>query len=177
LFGLRTPPGAGTAFILRRRGPGLLRGMGDRAILDLSSMLWIYGWIIRLRYSNIYLAAIDFYSIRLTRRSREEMLTPRNSTAEIARQPVIGLALVCAGSIVLASCSSVLSEMPTQVGGLPAGTPQRPAAAPEYPAVHEMPPPRTAAVLTEEEKKKVEAELAAMRAEQARRAKARGLPE
>jgi hypothetical protein len=39
-----------------------------------------------------------------------------------------------------------------------------------------MPPPRTAAVLTEEEKKKVEAELAAMRAEQARRAKA-SLPE
>src|SRR5882762_9494083 len=43
LFGLRTLPGAGTAFILRRRGPGLLRGMGDRAILDLSSMLWILG--------------------------------------------------------------------------------------------------------------------------------------
>src|SRR5882672_7195295 len=66
LFGLRTLPGASTAFILRRRGPGLLRGMGDRAILDLSSMLWIYGWIIRRRYSNIYLVAIDFYSIRIT---------------------------------------------------------------------------------------------------------------
>jgi len=157
----------------------LLRGIGDRAILDLSSMLWIYGWIIRRRYSNIYLAAIDFYSIRITCRSREEMLRPRNSTAEIPRkrQPVIGLALACVGSIFLVSCSSVLSEMPTQVGGLPAGTPQRPAVAPEYPAVHEMPPPRTAAVLTEEEKKKVEAELAAMRAEQARRAKAKGLPE
>jgi len=38
-----------------------------------------------------------------------------------------------------------------------------------------MPPPRATAVLTEEEKKKVEAELAAMRAEQARRAKARGV--
>lgn len=107
------------------------------------------------------------------------MLRPRSSAAKLSpkRQPVIGLALVCAGSIFLISCSSVLSEMPTQVGGLPAGTPQRPAAAPEYPAVHEMPPPRTAAVLTEEEKKKVEAELAAMRAEQARRAQAKGLPE
>jgi hypothetical protein len=107
------------------------------------------------------------------------MLRPRKSAAEIPRwrQPVLGLALVCVGSISLVSCSSVLSEMPTQVGGLPAGTPQRPAVAPEYPAVHEMPPPRTAAVLTEEEKKKVEAELAAMRAEQARRAKAKGLPE
>jgi hypothetical protein len=36
-----------------------------------------------------------------------------------------------------------------------------------------MPAPRPNAVLTEEEKKKVEAELAAMRAEQARRAAAR----
>jgi hypothetical protein len=93
------------------------------------------------------------------------------------RQILLGVALVGAGSMCLASCSTVLSEMPTQVGGLPAGTPQRPAAAPDYPAVHEMPPPRTAAVLTEEEKKKVEAELAAMRAAQARRAKARGEPE
>jgi hypothetical protein len=79
--------------------------------------------------------------------------------------------------MLLVSCSTVLSEMPTQVGGLPAGTPQRPATAPEYPAVHDMPPQRSAAVLTEEEKKKVEAELAAMRAEQARRAKAKGEPE
>jgi hypothetical protein len=125
------------------------------------------------------LAAIDFYSVRMTVEVLKEMLRLRNATAKTPRQrqPVMGLALVCAGSIVLAACSTVLSEMPTQVGGLPAGTPQRPAAAPEYPAVHEMPPPRTAAVLTEEEKKKVEAELAAMRAEQARRAKAKGLPE
>jgi hypothetical protein len=60
------------------------------------------------------------------------------------------------------------------VGGLPEGTPERPATAPAYPLVHDMPPPRPNAVLSEEEKKKVEAELAAMRAEQARRAAARG---
>ena len=107
------------------------------------------------------------------------MLRPRNHAPKIRCkfQSFIGPALACAGSIFLASCSTVLSEAPTQVGGLPAGTPPRPAVAPEYPAVHEMPPPRTATVLTEEEKKKVEAELAAMRAEQARRAKATGLPE
>ena len=107
------------------------------------------------------------------------MLRSQNSSSKIHRnrQPLLGVALVCAGSVVLVSCSTVLSEMPTQVGGMPAGTPQRPAAAPEYPAVHEMPPPRTAAVLTEDEKKKVEAELAAIRAEQTRRAKAKGLPE
>jgi hypothetical protein len=62
------------------------------------------------------------------------------------------------------------------MGGLPAGAPPRPDVAPAYPAVHDMPPPRSAAVLTEEERKKVEAELAAMRAEQARRAAAK-LPE
>jgi hypothetical protein len=70
----------------------------------------------------------------------------------------------------LASCSSVLSELPTQLGGLPEGTPARPASSPGYPAVHDMPPPRANAVLTEAEKNKVEAELAAMRQEQARRA-------
>jgi hypothetical protein len=81
-------------------------------------------------------------------------------------------ALVCVGSVLVASCSTVMSEMPAQIGGLPANTPPRPEVAPAYPAVHDMPPPRDAAVLTEEERKKVEAELAAMRAEQAKRAAA-----
>jgi hypothetical protein len=92
-------------------------------------------------------------------------------------QALAGRALLCVGSVFLVACSTALSEMPKEIGGLPAGTPARPDVAPEYPAVHDMPPPRTAAVLTEEERKKVEAELAAMRAEQARRAKATGLPE
>src|SRR5215469_7397898 len=107
------------------------------------------------------------------------MLKSRSSNLKIHRtlRPFIGLALVCAGSIFLTSCSTTLSELPTQAGGLPAGTPERPAAAPEYPAVHDMPPPRAAAVLSEEERKKVEAELAAMRAAQAKRAKAKGEPE
>ena len=98
----------------------------------------------------------------------------RSLTAHRTWRPLIGLGSVCTGSLLLVACSTVLSEMPTQTGGLPAGTPERPAVAPEYPAVHEMPPPRATAVLTEEEKKKVEAELAAMRAAQAKRAKARG---
>ena len=87
-------------------------------------------------------------------------------------QPLIGMALVCAGAVTLVACSNILSEMPTQLGGMPAGTPERPAVAPAYPAVHDMPPPRATSVLTEAEKKKVEAELDAMRAEHARRAKA-----
>src|SRR5215475_9370161 len=104
------------------------------------------------------------------------MWKPRSSSLKIyrTRQTLFGLVLACTGSVFLVSCSTVLSEMPSQLGGLPAGTPERPAVAPAYPAVHDMPPPRATAVLTEEEKKKVEAELAAMRAEQARRAKAKG---
>jgi len=78
----------------------------------------------------------------------------------------------------LACCSSVLSELPTQAGGLPEGAPERPATALAYPAVHDMPPPRNSgAVLTEEEKKKVEAQLEAIRAEQARRAAERSVIE
>ena len=107
------------------------------------------------------------------------MRRSRISKSRIHRnwQALAGRALLCVGSMFLVACSTALSEMPKEIGGLPAGAPPRPDAAPEYPAVHDMPPPRTAAVLTEEERKKVEAELAAMRAEQARRAKAAGVPE
>lgn len=87
---------------------------------------------------------------------------------------VAGVAVACN---LLASCSSVLSELPTQVGGLPEGAPERPATTQAFPAVHAMPPPRPGAVLTEEEKKKVEAELAAMRDEQTRRAAERAAVE
>ena len=100
------------------------------------------------------------------------MLKSRSACLKIRRtwQPILGLALVGLGCVVVASCSTVFSEMPSQIGGLPEGTPERQATPPAYPVVHDMPPPRPNAVLTEEEKKQVEAELAALRAEQARRA-------
>jgi hypothetical protein len=85
---------------------------------------------------------------------------------------LLGLTLAFAGAGPLASCSTMGGEIPTAMGGLPDGAPERPQTPPAYPAVHDMPPPRNSAVLTEEEKKKVEAELAVMRAEQARRAQA-----
>ena len=87
------------------------------------------------------------------------------------------VALACAVSFTFGACSTVFSELPASMGGLPANAPARPADPPAYPAVHDMPPPRSAAVLSEEERKKVEAELAAMRAEQAKKAAAKGLPE
>ena len=55
--------------------------------------------------------------------------------------------------------------MPAAVGGLPAEAPARPAAsaAGAYPAVNDAPPPRGPAVLTDEEQRKLEAELIAAR--------------
>jgi hypothetical protein len=88
------------------------------------------------------------------------------ATAKAERKPLPALVLVvslCAG---LGACSSTLSSMPTEVGGMPAGTPQ-PAAAPgAFPYVHDMPPPRNDVVLTKEEQKKAEAELMALRERQ-----------
>lgn len=73
----------------------------------------------------------------------------------------------------LSACSStVLSEMPAAVGGLPAGTPERPITPAAYPAVHDMPPPRDDAVLTDAEQKKAQADLVAARDRQTKRSSA-----
>jgi len=77
-------------------------------------------------------------------------------------------ALVLAAS--LGACASTIGDLPQELGGLPAGTPERPAQPSEYPAVHDMPPKRPNTVLTEEERKKAEAELAALRDRQAKQA-------
>jgi hypothetical protein len=77
----------------------------------------------------------------------------------------VAAAVAAAG---LAACSTVsekmagtLSEMPGI--GLPAGVPERPAEQLAYPAVHDMPPPRSAAVLSEVEQQKMEDDLVAAR--------------
>jgi hypothetical protein len=65
---------------------------------------------------------------------------------------------------VLAGCSSapMIDGLPANVG-LPAGTPERPATPYQYPAVHDMPPPRPTQPMSEEQQKKLENELAAVR--------------
>jgi hypothetical protein len=45
----------------------------------------------------------------------------------------------------------------------PAGAPARPATSYEYPAVHDMPPPRPAATMTEEQQLNLERELIVVR--------------
>jgi hypothetical protein len=76
--------------------------------------------------------------------------------------PLLTLAL----AVSLGACASTVGDLPSQLGGLPAGTPERPAQPPAYPAVHDMPPPRPTTVLSEEERKKAEADLVALRARQ-----------
>jgi hypothetical protein len=88
---------------------------------------------------------------------------------------VLGFVLAFAGAGPLASCSSmsgstVGGELPTALGGLPADAPARAETQPDYPAVHDMPPARKSKVMTEEEKKRVEAELTVARDKQAKRA-------
>jgi hypothetical protein len=70
----------------------------------------------------------------------------------------------------LCACSStVFSDMPTAVGGLPAGTPERPVTPTAYPAVHDMPPRREDAVLTDAELRKAQDDLQAARDRQTKR--------
>jgi hypothetical protein len=79
------------------------------------------------------------------------------------REPLWALLLSLIAAATIAGCSSVFSELPKDLGGLPEGAPARSETAPVYPHVHEMPPKRSTAVLTVEERKKLEAELAAAR--------------
>jgi hypothetical protein len=74
--------------------------------------------------------------------------------------------LIAAATI--AGCSSVFSELPQDLGGIPEGAPARAETSPSYPRVHEMPPQRDSTVLTAEQRKKLEAELAAARDAKAR---------
>jgi hypothetical protein len=63
----------------------------------------------------------------------------------------------------------MIDKLPSGMG-LPAGTPERPATPYEYPAVHDMPPDRSSAPMTEEEQVKLEKELANIRDHQEGRA-------
>jgi hypothetical protein len=87
------------------------------------------------------------------------------AAAKAGRKPLPALLL----AVALGACSSTLSSLPPQIGGQPAGTPQQPAAA-TYPAVHDMPPPRNDVTMTQEEQKKAEAELMALRERQEQQA-------
>jgi hypothetical protein len=86
--------------------------------------------------------------------------------AKGCRRVLLGIALAAG----LGGCSSTLGDLPSQMGGLPAGTPERPATPAVYPAVHDMPPPRSDTVLSADEQKQAQSELATLRARQEKRA-------
>jgi len=74
-------------------------------------------------------------------------------------------------SLGLSGCASI-SEKFTETAsqapqiGLPANAPSRPAQQMTYPAVHDVPPPRTAAVLTDIEQQKLESDMLTARNQQ-----------
>ncbi len=84
-------------------------------------------------------------------------------TASLKRSILVLLGL----ATILAGCASgpMIDGLPGAVG-LPAEAPVRPAVAYEYPAVHDMPPPRAAPTMTEEQQIKLENELTAVRERQ-----------
>lgn len=81
----------------------------------------------------------------------------RSITTAIAAASLLGLTL--------AGCSAApLSDrLPESMGGLPADAPARPLTPYQYPAVHDMPPQRSNAPLSETEQVRLERELRAVR--------------
>lgn len=72
-----------------------------------------------------------------------------------------------AACLMLSACSSVshviADSWPRALGGLPEGVPPRPDSPSAYQPVHAMPPPRETKPLTQAEREKMEAEMAASR--------------
>jgi hypothetical protein len=73
------------------------------------------------------------------------------------RKLSVAAALLLAAAV--GGCSSVVDNIPTSMGGLPEGVPQRPATPYAYPAVHDMPPSRKDAAMSEAESKRLREDL------------------
>jgi len=85
-------------------------------------------------------------------------------------RPVL-LALAMLSTAVLSGCGSISEKVSGTMGsmpaiGLPAGAPERPATRLDFPSVHDMPTPRTTAVLTSNEQRDIERELVSARDQQ-----------
>ena len=73
--------------------------------------------------------------------------------------------LLVVGTQALTGCASqsIGESLPASLGGLPESVPKRSAEPAAYPAVHDMPPTRAAAPMTEAERKRLREELTAER--------------
>jgi hypothetical protein len=73
--------------------------------------------------------------------------------------------------LLMTSCSagSPLENLPPSMGGLPADAPAAPKLPYQFPAVHDMPPPRSAKPLSDDQQIKLEHDLEAARDRQIRK--------
>ncbi len=86
--------------------------------------------------------------------------------ARTAPFPVlVGYGLVLSLAAGLGGCATgaMLEQMPESIGGEPSHLPAKPAVAYQYPAVHDMPPARADAPLSDTEQVRMEKELRAAR--------------
>lgn len=75
------------------------------------------------------------------------------------------VALSLAAALTGCSPGPLIDKLPSEMG-LPAGAPARPPENNQYPAVHDMPLPRAAPTMNEEQQVKLEKDLAAARDQQ-----------
>jgi len=75
---------------------------------------------------------------------------------------------ILGGVLALGGCSSspVMEHMPAELGGLPPGAPAAPTTSYRYPAVHDAPPARASAPLTDEQQLELEKQLQKARKKQ-----------
>jgi len=85
-------------------------------------------------------------------------------------------ALAVAAALCGCAPGAVIDKLPGDMG-LPAGTPERPTTPYVYPAVHDMPTPREAPTMTEEQQITLEKELKAVRDQQEAQEKAAAMTE
>lgn len=129
--------------------------------------------LVIMKYYRSYVQLLEMAGISPRRAGRIEAgaraMVGAMTRGRIAARPVgrvvVAACMVLPFGMILSGCtsSSIGDSLPTAVGGLPEAAPKRPATPAAYPAVHEMPPPRASAVLTEEEQQKLENDLAAAR--------------
>jgi hypothetical protein len=131
-----------------------------------TTLLWSYWRLIAFAQLLELAAILPSRGTRARTRAplSSQRLIPGMALSQPHRMvPLRAIALLLASAVALAGCSTMGDQLPTAAGGLPEGAPQRPAAPTEYPAVHDLPPPRTDTMLSADEQKKLEQDLAAAR--------------
>ncbi|MGA7971950.1 MAG: hypothetical protein WCA36_04015 [Pseudolabrys sp.] len=75
---------------------------------------------------------------------------------------------ILGGVLALGGCSPspMMERMPAVIGGLPSGAPAAPVTPYRYPAVHDTPPPRAAAPLSDQQQLELEKQLQKARKKQ-----------